>query len=76
MSEPFRELVRRARSIRRFRQDRPLDLATLRSLVDLARLSASGGNRQPLKYILSSAPDVNAGIFACLRWAAHLRDWP
>jgi nitroreductase len=76
MSEPFRELVRRARSIRRFRQDRSLDLATLRSLVDLARLSASGGNRQPLKYILSSAPDVNAGIFACLRWAAHLRDWP
>jgi nitroreductase len=76
MSEPFRELVRRARSIRRFRQDRPLDLATLRSLVDLARLSASGGNRQPLKYILSSAPDVNAGIFACLRWAAHLKDWP
>ena len=76
MSEPFRELVRRARSIRRFRQNRPLDLATLRSLVDLARLSASGGNRQPLKYILSSAPDVNAGIFACLRWAAHLRDWP
>lgn len=76
MSEPFRELVRRARSIRRFRQDLPVDLATLRGLVDLARLSASGGNRQPLKYVLSSAPEVNAGIFACLRWAAHLKEWP
>ena len=35
MSEPFRELVRRARSIRRFHQDRPLDLATLRRLDEI-----------------------------------------
>ena len=76
MKERIHDLVRRARSIRRFRQDRPVELATLRGLVDLARLSASGGNRQPLKYILSCAPDVNAGIFACLRWAAHLKEWP
>lgn len=76
MTEPFLDLVRRTRSIRRFHQDRTVDIATLRDLVDLARLSASGGNRQPLKYILSCAPDVNARIFPCLRWAAHLRGWP
>jgi nitroreductase len=76
MTEPFLDLVRRTRSIRRFHQHRSLDLATLRDLVDLARLSASGGNRQPLKYVLSCAPDVNARIFPGLRWAALLRDWP
>jgi hypothetical protein len=52
MTEPFLDLVCRTRSIRRFHQDRTVDIATLRDLVDLARLSASGGNRQPLKYIL------------------------
>jgi nitroreductase len=75
MSESFLDLVRRTRSIRRFHQDRPVDLATLRGLIELARLSASGGNQQPLKYILSGAPAVNARIFPCLRWAAHLKDW-
>ena len=76
MTEPVLDLVRRTRSIRRFHQDRPVELATLRGLIDLARLSASGGNRQPLKYILSCAPAVNARIFACVRWAAHLQGWP
>jgi nitroreductase len=75
MTEPIHDLVHRTRSIRRFHQDRPVELATLQGLIDLARLSASGGNRQPLKYILSCAPAVNARIFACLRWAAHLKDW-
>jgi nitroreductase len=76
MTEPVHDLVRRTRSIRRFHQDRAVELATLRGLIDLARLSASGGNRQPLKYILSCAPAMNASIFACVRWAAHIQGWP
>jgi len=48
---------------------------TLRELVDLARLSASGANRQPLKYILSCDPQKNALIFPHLRWAGYLKDW-
>lgn len=76
MIAAFDDLVRRTRSIRRFLQDQPVEPAVLRRLIDLARLSASGGNRQPLKYILSCAPAVNARIFPCLRWAAHLKGWP
>ncbi|MBI5581318.1 MAG: nitroreductase family protein [Deltaproteobacteria bacterium] len=68
----FRHLVRKTRSVRRFDEDRAVDRQTLVELVDLARLSASGGNRQPLKYILSCAASMNARIFACLRWAAYL----
>jgi nitroreductase len=76
MIAAFDDLVRRTRSIRRFLQDQAVEPAALRRLIDLARQSASGGNRQPLKYILSCAPAVNARIFPCLRWAAHLKGWP
>jgi nitroreductase len=47
----------------------------LRDLVDLARLSASGSNRQPLKYFLSCTPERNALIFPHLGWAGYLADW-
>lgn len=70
------ELVEANRSCRRFYEDHPVELKTLEELVDLARLSASGGNLQPLKYILACQPDVNAQIFSCLAWAGYLKDWP
>jgi nitroreductase len=63
-SVAFRNLVRRTRRVRRFHEDRAVDRQTLVELIDLARLSASGGNKQPLKYILSCAASMNARIFA------------
>jgi nitroreductase len=72
----FKELVLKTRSYRRFHQDVPVSLDTLRDLVDLARHTASGANIQPLKYILSADPATNARIFPLLRWAAYLEDWP
>ena len=69
------DLIRKNRSCRRFRQDVPVDMGTLGCLVNLARLSASGANRQPLKYILSSDPEMNARIFPHTRWAGYLKDW-
>jgi nitroreductase len=50
-------------------------METLKALVDLARLSASAANLQPLKYILSSDPQKNSRIFSCLGWAGYLKDW-
>jgi nitroreductase len=70
------ELVEANRSCRRFYEDHQVGLKTLEELVDLARLSASGANLQPLKYILACQPDVNAEIFSCLAWAGYLKDWP
>jgi len=70
------ELVKANRSCRRFYEDHQVALKTLEELVDLARLSASGGNLQPLKYILACRPDVNTEIFSCLAWAGYLKDWP
>ena len=48
----------------------------MRELVDLARLSASARNAQPLKYILSCQPQKNSLIFPHLAWAGYLTDWP
>jgi len=71
----LKELVYKNRSTRRFYQDTPISMETLRELVDLARVSASGANRQPLKYLLSCDAEKNAMIFPHLAWAAYLHDW-
>jgi nitroreductase len=69
------DLVRTNRSYRRFYEDTVISEETLRSLIDLARLSASGANRQPLKYALSCTPERNAVIFPHLAWAGYLEEW-
>jgi nitroreductase len=70
------ELIRKNRSRRRFHQGERVELKTLRGLVDLARISASGANLQPLKYILSCDPETNARVFQHLAWAGYLKSWP
>jgi len=72
----LRDLVRRNRSYRRFSQKDAIDIQTLRELIALARLSPSGGNLQPLKYVLSCNPATNDMIFQHLTWAIYLKDWP
>ncbi len=72
----IRDLIIKNRSYRRFRQDVAVERAALRELIDLARLSASAANMQPLKYVLSCGPERNAVIFRHVGWAGYLRDWP
>ena len=70
------DLVRKTRSFRRFQQDKVIDMDSLKSLVDLARLGGSARNVQPLKYMLVNAPLLNAQVFPHLFWAGYLKDWP
>ena len=72
----IRDLVSKNRSYRRFFEERIVEKDTLRELVDLARLSSSAANLQPLKYIISCKRRLNALIFPHLRWAGYLKDWP
>ena len=69
------KMVLKNRSYRRFAQSHSIDRKTLEGLVNLARLSASAANKQPLKYILSCEQQKNASIFETLAWAAYLKDW-
>ena len=72
----IKDLIIKNRSYRRFKQEVAIERETLCELVDLARLSASAANMQPLKYVLSCEPQRNAVIFRHVGWAGYLRDWP
>ncbi len=71
----IRDLIISNRSCRRFDEGFAVERRTLEELVDLARLSASAANLQPLKYILSCEPEKNARIFRHVAWAAYLKNW-
>jgi nitroreductase len=71
----YADLVKSNRSRRRFYQDVAIDYGMLKELVDLARLTPSARNQQPLKYILSNTAEKNALIFGCLSWALDLKGW-
>ncbi len=71
----FRDLVLKNRSYRRFDQSFVIEEQVLRALVDLARLSPSASNLQPLKFALSFELERNAAVFATLSWAGYLKDW-
>lgn len=76
MAHSIKDLVMKNRSYRRFRHDKPVTETQLQDLVELARLSPSAANLQPLKYILSCTPKKNEMIFSCLAWAGYIKDWP
>lgn len=71
----LKELIFKTRSYRRFDESHNIDSATLESLVDLARLSASGANRQPLKYLIYNTSGDCEKIFPLLAWAGYLNEW-
>lgn len=70
------ELIRKNRSFRKFHEEEQVETEVLMELVNLARLSASAGNKQPLKYILVNDPPTTSRVFENLRWAAYLKGWP
>lgn len=71
----FSELVRRCRSYRRFDEATPIPREALIGLVDLARQTASGANRQPLRYRVVTDEGERDTVFAQLKWAGALSDW-
>lgn len=71
----LKDLIIKNRSYRRFYQDRPVGRNILEELVDLARLSASGANKQNLRFILSVSPENNDKVSSCIFWAGYYKDW-
>lgn len=71
----IRELIEKNRTYRRFYQDVEVSQEALVDLIDLARLSSTGGNLQSLKYFLSQTQESNTLIFKTLKWAGYLKDW-
>jgi nitroreductase len=71
----IKDLVYKNRTVRRFIETQRIDYKTLEELVDLARLSASGANRQPLKYLIYNTISDCERLFPSLAWAGYLKDW-
>ena len=71
----LKDLIQKNRSYRRFDASYKLSDDTLRDLIDLARISPSAANRQPIKYVLVNQDDQLDKIFPCIGWAAYLQDW-
>src|SRR5665647_93947 len=68
----LKELVLKSRSYRRFDESYQIDAKTIESLIDLARLSPTGANKQPLKFLYFNTPDECNRIFPYIAWAGYL----
>ena len=68
------EKIASRRTIRKYVQkDVPQEV--LLRCVDAARLSPSGANRQPLKYIIVNDQGLTKEVFGTLSWARYLPDY-
>jgi len=66
--------IARRRTIRKYlKKDVPEEV--LIKCVDAARLSPSGANRQPLKYIIVNDKNLLKPVFNTLSWAGYLPDY-
>lgn len=76
MLDQFSDLVRRARTRRRYVHADAISRETILQFIDLARVSPSGMNAQPLRYrVVTDAAEV-AAVFPCTNWAKGLRTGP
>ena len=71
----FKELIRKARSCRRFYGDKEIPTELFDELVEYARLSPSGSNLQPLKYIIVQNKSTRDTLYEELSWAGYLSSW-
>lgn len=70
----FRDLVISNRSTRSFDRSRKVAREELEDLIDLARLSPSANNRQPLRYFIACDEETAALIQSHTHWAGLLKD--
>jgi len=72
------ELLKTRRSYRKFEQ-KPVPEEVLRDILEAARLSASGGNKQPLRYIVINDSSKLDSVLQYLTWAGQIPKeigWP
>ena len=68
------EKITNRRTIRKYSQ-KEVPEKVLLTCVNAARLSPSGANRQPLKYVVVNEQELLREVFSTLRWAGYLPDY-
>jgi len=71
----LKDLVLKNRSYRRFDESYRIEHSLLEEFVELARLSGSASNRQPLRFVICNSPEDCKRVFPSLAWAGYLNDW-
>ncbi len=66
------KLLETRRTYRRFDQSRPVPEEAAADMKEALRLSSSGGNRQPLRFVFARDPETVEAIFPHTRFAALL----
>lgn len=73
---PFiKELVVKNRTYRIFDENHQITEEDLMALIELARLSGFGGNRQSLKFWAILDEQKRKEVFKTLKWANYYKDW-
>lgn len=75
MEMDFLELVKQARTCRRFDESRPLSENDLEWLMECARAAPSARNGQELRFMTVSWGNICRELFLLTRWAAAIKDW-
>ena len=72
--EELKEIVEKTRCYRRFKK---VDIMydELTQVIDLARITSSARNLQPLRYIIVTKQKYKEEVFKPLRWAGALVSW-
>lgn len=73
--DELKSLVKNARTTRRFKKESKVTNEDLRDLLDIARLTSSAKNMQPIKYILVTKKEDVLKLARSVSWASHLDDW-
>jgi nitroreductase len=73
--DKFKTLVENTRCVRRYNNNYRMNTQDIIDLIDLARISSSAKNMQPLKYIIVNDELIKNEIEKPLQWAAHLKEW-
>lgn len=71
----LKTLIQESRTTRRFKKDAVVTNEDLREILDLARITSSAKNMQPIKYILVTKKEDVLKLAQTAAWAAHLKEW-
>ncbi len=71
----LKSLIQETRTTRRFKKDAKVTLKDLKEIIDLARITSSAKNKQPIKYLLVTQTEAVQKLSKTATWAAHLKDW-
>lgn len=71
----IKEIVRRARSVRRFDNSKRIGREALVSMVDTAHYAPSARNGQTLKFVIVDSEQECEALYPSLRWAGYLTEW-